>query len=122
MNQEKQNMFTVVSQRMDSRIADQKRHCDTVVEREKAYTDGYAQGARDALAELDAVNRANAKKTASADEAYTQGVNDMLYELGKELGIGCGNLREMAMTLDMKAAAMADFIRDHFVIDKEGER
>lgn len=122
MNQEKQNMLTVISQRMDSRITDRQRHRDTIIERENAYTDGYAQGIRDTLAEFDTVNRANAEKAVSADEAYSQGVNDMLYELGKELGIGCGNLREMAMTLDMKAAAMADFIRDRFVIDKEGER
>lgn len=48
------------------------------------------------------------------DESYRQGINDFLYELGKELGIGSAGLREKNISLDEKAALMAEHIRLEF--------
>ena len=55
------------------------------------------------------------------DESYSLGINNFLYELGKELGIGSAGLREKNISLDEKAALMAEHIRRELGAPSESE-
>lgn len=46
--------------------------------------------------------------------AYREGANNAFYELCKELGIGCQDVREKSISVDEKAALIAERIKDCF--------
>lgn len=99
--------FTVY---LEDCIKTQKRAHDLDVAKADAYKAGFEAGIHEAL---QGVRCSNFEREVDP-ESYTRGVNDLLYELGKELGTGSGGLRDKNISLDEKASLMADLIRNAF--------
>lgn len=98
------------SEYLKSCAAHQKDQSRLEIARAEAYQNGFEAGIREAL---QGVQCSNFERKLDPD-SYAQGVNDLLYELGKELGCGSGGLREADLSLDEKAARMAELIRELF--------
>lgn len=56
----------------------------------------------------------NYESTGKITSAYREGANNAFYELCKELGIGCQDIREKNISVDEKAALIADRIKESF--------
>lgn len=89
--------------------AHQLQH-DIQVAKADAYHEGFSAGINLAIYKL---SDSNFSQDVDG-ESYMRGINDFLYELGKELGVGCGDLRERQISLDEKAYHMAAKIRQFF--------
>lgn len=92
---------------LKSCIASERERHAIAVARAEAHKAGYEEGIGVALEGL----RCSNYEKKLDDESYSQGINDFLYELGKELCIGSADLRERNISLDEKAALMAEHIR-----------
>lgn len=92
-------------------IKAQKSAHDLEVAKADAYKSGFEAGIHEAL---QGVRCSNFEREVDP-ESYARGVNDLLYELGKELGTGSGGLREKNISLDEKASLMAELIRNAFL-------
>ena len=95
---------------LKSCIASERERYAIAIARAEAHKAGYEEGISVALEGL----RCSNYEKKLDDESYRQGINDFLYELGKELGIGSAGLREKNISLDEKAALMAEHIRLEF--------
>lgn len=95
---------------LKSCIASERERHAIDIARAEAHKAGYEEGISVAL---EGLHCSNYEKKLD-DESYRQGINDFLYELGKELGIGSAGLRERNISLDEKAALMAEHIRRGF--------
>lgn len=95
---------------LKSCIASERERYAIAIARTEAHKAGYEEGISVALEGL----RCSNYEKKLDDESYRQGINDFLYELGKELGIGSAGLREKNISLDEKAALMAEHIRLEF--------
>lgn len=92
---------------LNSCIVEEREKHSLAIAKAEAHKVGFEDGIRAALGGL---HCSNYEKKLD-DTSYCQGINDFLYELGKELGIGSAGLREKNISLDEKAALMAEHIR-----------
>lgn len=87
-------------------------HMQHEIEKAKAAArmEGYEAGIQTAIRTMD-----ESRFACDLDHpSYAKGVDDMLYELGKELDIGCSDIRGLQTGTDEKAALFADRIRSFF--------
>lgn len=77
----------------------------------QAFFDGYSEAMRDARSMLHCCNYESEKKRT---KAFLDGTNSMLYELCKELDVGGQDIRNMDISVDEKAALIAERIRQVF--------
>ena len=98
------------SEYLKSCITRQREQFNLEIARAEAYKAGFEAGVQEAIQGLQCSNFERELDPAS----YSRGINDLLYELGKELGCGSGDLRDINLSLDEKAARMADLIRRMF--------
>ena len=98
------------SEYLKSCIAHQRAQFNLEIARAEAYKAGFEAGVQEAIQGLQCSNFERDLDPTN----YTRGINDLLYELGKELGCGSGDLRDINLSLDEKAARMADLIRNMF--------
>lgn len=96
-------------------ISHQREQSNLEIARAEAYRSGFEAGVREALQGLQCSNY----ERELDPESYNRGINDLLYELGKELGCGSGDLRDSNLSLDEKAYRMADLIRSLFADGQE---
>ena len=95
---------------MQDEILAHQNQRDIQVAKANAYHEGFSNGIKLAIHKLSDSNSGQ-----DVDyESYMRGINDFLYELGKELDMGCGDLRERQISLDEKAYLMAAKIRKFF--------
>lgn len=98
-------------------ITEEQENHTLAIAKAEAHKVGFEAGIRSAL---EGLYCSNYEKRLD-DDSYCQGINDFLYELGKELGIGSAGLREKNISLDEKAALMAEHIRKELGIAAEDE-
>lgn len=98
------------SEYLKSCITHQREQFNLEIARAESYKAGFEAGVQEALQGLQCSNFERELDPTS----YARGINDLLYELGKELGCGSGDLRDANLSLDEKAARMADLIRSMF--------
>lgn len=91
-------------------ITHQREQSNLEIARVEAYRTGFEAGVQEALQGLQCSNY----ERELDPESYSRGINDLLYELGKELGCGSGDLRDSNLSLDEKAYRMAGLIRNMF--------
>lgn len=102
---------------LKSCIAAERENYAIAIARADAHKAGYEEGVN---AALEGLRCSNYEKKLD-DESYSLGINKFLYELGKELGIGSAGLREKNISLDEKAALMAEHIRRELGAPSESE-
>lgn len=98
------------SEYLKSCISHQREQYNLEIARAESYQSGFVAGVQEALQGLQCSNFERELDPMS----YNRGINDLLYELGKELGCGSGDLRDANLSLDEKAYRMADLIRSQF--------
>ena len=105
------------SEYLKSCITHQREQLNREIYRGDSYKAGFEAGVQEAIQGLQCSNFERDLDPTS----YTRGINDLLYELGKELGCGSGDLRDSNLSLDEKAYRMADLIRSMFSDGPEQE-
>lgn len=96
-------------------ISSEQEKSALAIAKAEARKEGFLEGIQAALQGLQC---SNFERDIDPD-SYRRGIDDLLYELGKELCTGCGDLRERNISLDEKASLMADLIRNAFGVDNE---
>ena len=86
---------------LKSCIASERERYAIAIARAEAHKAGYEEGISVALEGL----RCSNYEKKLDDESYRQGINDFLYELGKELGIGSAGLMAEHIRLEFGAVA-----------------
>jgi hypothetical protein len=87
----------------------------TAIEKANAFYAGYAACLNEVSSMLHCANYESEGKITAA---YREGADNAFYELCKELGLGCQDIREKKISVDEKAALIAERIMDAFG-DKE---
>ena len=105
------------SEYLKSCITHQREQFNLEIARVESHKAGFEAGVQEAIQGLQCSNFERDLDPTS----YTRGINDLLYELGKELGCGSGDLRDSNLSLDEKAYRMADLIRSMFSDGPEQE-
>ena len=81
----------------------------TAIEKANAFYAGYSACLNEVSSMLHCSNYESKEKIT---EAYREGANNAFYELCKELGIGSQDIRGEKISVDQKAAMIAERIRD----------
>lgn len=102
-------------EKFDTGLDNLKRYQDevqrTAVEKANAFHAGYT-ACLDAVSSM--LHCSNYESEGKITAAYREGANSAFYELCKELGLGCQDIREKKISVDEKAALIAERIRDSF--------
>lgn len=83
----------------------------TAIEKANAFYAGYSSCLNEVSSML---HCANYESEGKITYAYREGADNAFYELCKELGMSCQDIREKKISVDKKAALIAERIRDVF--------